>query len=274
MLRLNKREQPLISPNQERVLTSLGLTSSQAKVYLVLAQNGSSKVTAISSACGIHRTHLYEALKALETDGFVEKHLETGSYTALPLKEAADCLVNNKKQELGKLETEIAEMAKVLPQKTGHQNHKNEIFLSSNKNYSFSKVYKYLSSAKVQVDQMHTWKRFIQLWATFDQTYIELTSRRVRVRQIVEAPEDTAQAKTFLKRAIFKNPLIEVRFVPKTGGNATLIDNARVLMSTSQGDEKLGETPLLFSDYKGLQGLMATYFSYMWENSEKTRPSR
>jgi sugar-specific transcriptional regulator TrmB len=254
----------VINPNEEKVLTNLGLTSSEARVFLALARMGPSKVTSISQSSGIHRTHLYEVLKSLESRGFVEKQLDSGIYLAIPLNEAAQFLVRDRQQEISKLESEIKEISESLPRNNREEHKKPEILLTSNKNYTFNRGQKYLESAKTQIDQMHTWKRFTQLWQRFETTFADAFARDVKIRQIVEFPPDMSQAKKFLSKEIFANPLFEVRFVPTTGGNLTIIDNERLYLSTSKDKENLGETPLLFSDYEGLLGLMQTFYAYSW----------
>jgi sugar-specific transcriptional regulator TrmB len=260
----------VVESNEEKVLTALGLTSSQARVYLALARNGSSKVTAISQATGIHRTHLYEVLKSLEEQGFVEKQLAAALYTPIPLKDAAQSLVKYRQQEISKLENAINHIAESLPQKHGHHHHsKHEITLTSSKNSSLNKGLKYLRMATVQIDQMHTWRRFTQLWDFFGNAYISALDRGIRIRQIVEFPTDRRQAQKIFSAPEFSNSRLELKFVSKTGGNIMIMDNKKILISTSQTKENLGETPLLFSDYEGLLGLMQTYFAYSWQHGYK-----
>lgn len=259
----------MIDPDREKVLTELGLTSLQARVYLALANRGPSKVMTISQATGIHRTHLYEVLKSLEELGFVEKQLNTAIYTPISLKEASQSLMQSRQQEVSKLETAIKEIAERLPETNMQDHAKHEISLASNKNYCLNKALKYVENANVQIDQMHTWNRFTQLWAFFDNAYVDALARGVRIRQIVEFPSDRNQALKILSAPHFSHSLLELRFTPKTGGNMTIIDNTKVLISTSRSLENLGETPLLFSNYEGLTGLMQSYFNHSWDCATK-----
>jgi sugar-specific transcriptional regulator TrmB len=255
----------VIAENEENTLINLGFTSLQARVYLVLAHNGPLKVTAISRLSHIHRTHLYEVLKSLEERGFVEKQLVSSVYCANSLQEVTSTLVTSRRKEIAKLETELAEIAKTLPQpKMDLVKKKLELVISPNRTSNFSKGHKYIDSAKQQIDQMHTWKRFTQFWTIFEEHMAETMSRGVKIRQIVEMPSDINQAKKYLTKEIFNNPLFELRIVTKTGGNATIIDDSAVFLSTSKDKEDLGETPLIFSNYEGLLGLMRNYFDYGW----------
>ena len=94
----------LTNPNEEKVLVQLGFSPSQARVYLVLAQKGPSSVNSIAQNSGLHRTHLYEILKSLKERGFVQKQLVGSLYVATPLKEAAQTLVKDKREEILNLE--------------------------------------------------------------------------------------------------------------------------------------------------------------------------
>jgi HTH-type transcriptional regulator, sugar sensing transcriptional regulator len=256
----------ITADNKENTLVDLGFTSLQAKVYLVLAHNGPSKVNAISKLSQIHRTHLYEVLKSLEERGYVEKQLVTSVYSAVSLQEVASSLVAHRRQEISKLEIELAEIVKTLPQQNpDYEKKKIELVLSPNKTSNFAKGHKYIDSAKQQVDLMHTWKRFTQFWAIFEDHMAETMSRGVKIRQIVEMPPDINQAQKYLTKEIFENPLFQLRIVTRTGGNVTVIDDSAVFFSTSKDKENLGETPLIFSNYEGLLGIMRNYFDYCWQ---------
>jgi sugar-specific transcriptional regulator TrmB len=257
----------LTPESEEEVLTSLGLTSSQARVYLALVHNGPSKVMLISQISRIHRAHLYQILRSLEEIAFVERKLGTGIYVAIPLKEVAPILVKNKRQEISKLENEVNEIVDCAPQRAPTLEDKPEIIVTSNKNHTLNKGQKYYENAKSQIELMHTWKRFLQLWQYYERTFEDAMARGVTIRQIVEFPKDASRAREFLKKKAFKNSLFELRFVSKTGGNFVIVDKDMLLLSTSQEKENLGETPFLFSNYKGLLGLMQSYFLSSWKTA-------
>ena len=255
----------ITADNEENTLVNLGFTSLQARVYLALAHSGPIKVNAIAKQSHIHRTHLYEVLKSLEERGYVEKQLALSVYSAIPLQEVASSLVAFRRQQISKLETELAEIAKTLPQQNPDQEKKKmELVLSPNKTSNFAKGHKYIDSAKQQVDLMHTWKRFTQFWAIFEDHMAQTMSRGVKIRQIVEMPPDVSQIHKILSREIYRNPLFELKIVTRTGGNVTIIDDSAVFFSTTKDKENLGETPLIFSNYEGLLGLMRNYFDYCW----------
>jgi sugar-specific transcriptional regulator TrmB len=266
-LRAITKVHSLTNSNEEKVLVQLGFSPSQARVYLVLAQKGPSSVNSIAQNSGIHRTHLYEILKSLKDRGFVQKQLVGSLYVATPLREAAQTLVKDKREEILTLENQITELVNSLPKESeAYTSGKNELLLSNSKTFTFSKGQKYIDAAHSQVDHMHTWKRFTQLWEIVEGHMMVTMNRGIKVRQITEIPTDISQAIRFLNRPVFKNANIEIRFVNRTGGNVSIVDNERVFLSTSQDKENVGESPLLFSNYPGLLGLMRNYYEYCWEH--------
>lgn len=254
----------LQSNREEQTLTNLGLTPSEAKVYLALVHNGPSKVIPISQASGIHRAHLYEILRSLEENGLVDRTLETGVFTATPLKEIAPLLIKRKQEEIATLEKQVNAIADSEPYRNSVSQEKREIVLTSNKNRTLNQGQKYFEAAIGQIDSMHTWKRFAQFYEYFETLMNQLMARGIKLREIVEFPRDRGQAEEFLKRKIFQHKNFVLRFVDKTGGNFNLIDGKMLLMSTTVEKENLAETPFIFANYEGLLGIMNNYFQLAW----------
>jgi sugar-specific transcriptional regulator TrmB len=259
---------------EEQTLTSLGLTPSQARVYLALIHKGSSKVIPISQTTGIHRAHLYEILHALEANGLVERNLGKGVFTATPLKEIAPILVKQKQQEILTLQNQVNTIADYASLKTTTQIVDPEFVMTSNKNLTLNRAQKCMGAAKSHLESMHTWKRFLQLWEHYETVFVDNMDRGVVIKEIIEFPKDIDQAQETLKEKKFKHKNCELRFVSKTGGNFTIIDGEMLLLSTTQEKENLGETPFLFSNYEGLLGLMEQYFELGWASSSDLNPNK
>ncbi|MCW3994786.1 MAG: hypothetical protein NWE98_01390 [Candidatus Bathyarchaeota archaeon] len=249
---------------EEQVLTSLGLTQSQARVYLALIHHGPSKVMFISQVTGIHRAHLYEILRSLQENGFVDRDLDKKVFTATPLREVAPILVKQKQKEIAELENQVNSIASHIHQKTNHTQIQPNVILTSNRTLTLNRAQKFIAKACLQLDSMHTWKRFQQAWIHFEATWVAAMKKGVRVREIVGLPKDIAQAQEFLARESLQNKNFEIKFIPRTGGNFTVIDKNMLLLSTTQEKENLGEAPFIFSNYEGLVGLMDEYFQLAW----------
>jgi sugar-specific transcriptional regulator TrmB len=77
-----------------KTLTQLGLTSCQARVYLVLANSGKASAKTISRSSMIAKPDIYRVIETLQEIGLVEKTLGTPAlFNAVPIGQALDLLL-------------------------------------------------------------------------------------------------------------------------------------------------------------------------------------
>ena len=107
-----------MSEEIERVLSELGLSENEAKVYLYLAKNGPQKASEISKNLKIHKVEVYRFLKYLENKALVESALERPTrFSALPFEQTLDSLIAERKKtarELEKKRNSILDQWKLL----------------------------------------------------------------------------------------------------------------------------------------------------------------
>ncbi|MCW4006314.1 MAG: hypothetical protein NWF04_06955 [Candidatus Bathyarchaeota archaeon] len=97
----------VIEDREIKVLTDLGLTVSQAKIYLAFSRLGSSKALAVSKVAKLDRAETYRVISQLEQKGFLQKILAYPvEYRAVPLKDLLSALLNGEKRRLCDLEKE------------------------------------------------------------------------------------------------------------------------------------------------------------------------
>ncbi|XHH09472.1 MAG: TrmB family transcriptional regulator [Candidatus Bathyarchaeia archaeon] len=258
----------VISLEEKNLLETLGLTTSQVRVYLALIDNGPSKVSQIAKDSGIHRAHLYQILRSLESNGLVEKNLSDGIFIPTPLKEALEMLIEQKHKEMATIE----EKAKTIigtPKNELKPENIPEISFITNKMQILRKAGSYSGSAKKTLYLMHSWNRFLQLWEYDSANFSNVMASGVIVKQIVDCPEDKLQLRNFLSKPMFSNPLFELRVIPKNNVNFSIIDEEKISISACTEKKLLGEAPMLFSNYKGLVNVLRNYFLVTWESAQK-----
>ncbi len=257
----------VVSLDEESLLNSLDLTPSQVRVYLALIYNGPSKVSQISKNSGIHRTHLYQILHSLETTGLVERNLVDGSFTPLPLKDALEMVIQQKHQEIEKIQA-TAKAIEDASRPELHSEKKQEMLLLTNYFRIHKKILFSSENARKTIYLMHRWPRFLQFWEHYSEICSKAMAKGVTIKQIVEYPDDNLQAQRFLSKKVFSTPLFQVRLIPKTCGNFVIIDDETILVSTSSEKKLLGTEPLIFSNYNGLLDTMTHYFSVTWSSGQ------
>ena len=104
------------------VLTRLGLTSNEAKVFLVMSKLGKQPVKTLSQNSGVARESVYKVVKRLKEKGLVEEILTSPkTFRAIPEKDAYALLFQRREQEKKYLWTKMQQILKRKQQsKNGH----------------------------------------------------------------------------------------------------------------------------------------------------------
>jgi len=102
--------------NELMLLNKIGLTDSEAKVYLTLLQNGNLSGYEASKLSGVSRSKIYVILECLIKKGFIlYTQLENNNrYSALPIKEIAVKVKN----ETSSVLDELTDQLDIFPQQT------------------------------------------------------------------------------------------------------------------------------------------------------------
>jgi len=102
-----------------KVLTQVGLTENESKVYLALLQLGKANIGKIAEKSRVHRTNIYETIKGLEKKGLVNLLEVEGvkSYEAVDPENLMD-LVTKKEEKLKAIIPQLKLSRKLAPQKS------------------------------------------------------------------------------------------------------------------------------------------------------------
>ncbi|MBA3832988.1 MAG: TrmB family transcriptional regulator [Chthoniobacterales bacterium] len=102
--------------NHRLKLEQLGLSSSEAQIYLAVLHQGSLAARAIASQTGIPRTAVYPTLSSLAEKGLIEGGLGHGSkFTAVAPEEALRGLISREEQTLSERQQIAKELTEALP---------------------------------------------------------------------------------------------------------------------------------------------------------------
>jgi sugar-specific transcriptional regulator TrmB len=91
-------------------LMSLGLTSQEAQIYVLLAQNNSDKKKEVIGQLEIGEQELTDSLQRLTKKGFLETKLEDSNFfSVIPLQIVMERLIKEKLREVQLIRGEIRE---------------------------------------------------------------------------------------------------------------------------------------------------------------------
>ncbi len=106
-----------LSDKDSAILTELGLTIPQARIYLTLAKSKCMKAQAISTNSGIARSDVYRVLSQLQKNGFVITIVdEPKMFQAIPLSECLDRLISKREGKTAELKKEAQALAAAFRQ--------------------------------------------------------------------------------------------------------------------------------------------------------------
>jgi len=80
-----------------KVLVELGLSRSDAELYVYLAKKGPQKTVDLAKALIYNKREIYSSLRNLQTKGLVTK--DRTSFSALPFEEALELLISKEKEK-------------------------------------------------------------------------------------------------------------------------------------------------------------------------------
>ena len=258
-----------LSSNYEltQVLTDLGLTRSQAKVYFALSQSGASKAKEISKISQVAREHVYEVLPQLQNLGLVEKIIGAPSeFRAIPIQEGLSLLHQRrtmKTQELQEQEMEIIKRVKNNHLEMNSREEGNQFILIPAKKAALNRRKKEIEAAQASIDILVSIKRFGPTEITYHEIVKNALERGVKIRVITEKPEDENEIPKIIQDFI-KNPFFQLRYILNPPlAVVTIFDRNKIFVTTSAITD-LGASPVFLSNNPSLLAMINDFYEIMW----------
>jgi sugar-specific transcriptional regulator TrmB len=251
-------------------LAELGLTVSQAKVYLSLAKAKNLTAQAISTISKVARPDVYRILVQLQEAGLVEKMMTKPEEShAIPIGKCVSILMQRRIRKTEELQKKALTLAQSLRRKTASEepNEKFEFMLIHNRDAVYAKAEKMLTSAQECICFLGLTRRMFSWLSNCSPILEEALVRKVDCRMIMPQPETNhglAPLKTLGKYSNFVLRLISGS--PKAA--FSVWDRKEVLITTSTVDTPFPASTL-WSNNKGIVDLSQDYFEFLWQKAEK-----
>ena len=249
----------LLSDNDEniRTLINLGLTGTQAKIFLSLLRIGQASTKEIAQISKVARPDTYRALSELQDIGIVQKIVSIPiKFTSLSIEDTIEILMARRNQEtldLNKKTTELIEKFKKINCEPKEEDDK--LFLIPQEAFDLE-LRKLLEKAKESVYIMVSSKKMLGwVYENYELTE-EVLKRKISFRIITEKRPKAVSSKEI--DALTKNPNVEIRYTSAPlGAWFTIIDGKIVVLT-------LGLNTAVGSNNKILIGLAKDYFDSTW----------
>ena len=259
-----------------RNLQDLGLTYTQARVYLAVLRRSPCPFSLISKLTGIARSEIYRETAHLEQAGLVEKSLGRPTIIkAIPVNIALQNLVEYKTKEyedqIEKLDNSLNEFLRfILPQIKSNQillQDAEQFSLFATKQAIIAKTKSMIEEAEAEICLRYLPRKICSFLSLCEGQFIDILRRKVNVRLLTTREEFSNGFTNMIKSTIpiNKNPL-EVRYASSMPFGLTIIDKKQALVETKVEDF-LSEKPMLWTNNHLSLKLLYQDFNNSWLQS-------
>jgi sugar-specific transcriptional regulator TrmB len=253
------------------VLEKLGLTSSQATVYLAMFSLDNPTARMLFRNLSIARQDIYRILSELEERGLVERILAKPTrFRPTPIKNALSILLDRKYNEAAELKKQANELFSSSEEWT-----KAKTKMLPEESFEVRRVYVNDPRVKASLASVRNEVRLLEGkidWAVFGSFVGDMESlleKGLKFKLITETATKQQKMPEFMD-ALRKNPCFEMRFLPALFPTKIILyDNREVaiwLESTSKLHD-LKKPRALWSTNPGLVELSSNYFEVHWNNA-------
>lgn len=250
-------------------LNELGLSFTEAKIYLTLLKNGILAAKEIAQSSSVARPHIYEALEKLMEKGLVTRILTTPeTFEPIPFEECISTLMQRRLTKTAELQEKTLTMMKkniyqtfVSGQKAGI-----DFKIIPKKDSLYKKSEKMINETSECICLLGTKRKLLYWISTYFDRFEAADTRGVHLRLILPTPnyqDDNSLLSKLSKLKFFKLRFFEQEPIVSFG----VFDKKEVLLSQSIVDIP-GRYPALWSDNKSLVDLVQAYFEFAWTASK------
>lgn len=250
---------------QIEVLTQLGLTTNQAKIYLACINYKSSTAKQIAQSTNIASEVVYRTMPKLQKMSLIMKTVTFPvEYQATPLDSAITHLLEQRKKENVQMQKKAKELLKYMA-KRKTEKHKEELKVSlipeKERQMQFTK--NMIQSTKRSLHFIGMDQKFFAWINVYHEIIRELLNKNIKVRFIFAGTENQDRNQTL--KDITKDSDIETRHITdKIPTCLVIVDDKEVLIDTSP-ESGLANKPVYWSNDPGIVAPCKTYFEKYWK---------
>jgi sugar-specific transcriptional regulator TrmB len=245
-----------------QTIVNLGMTVLQAKVYIALAELGTSTGGTTAKAAKVASQDVYRILSELQEKGLIEKIIAKPTmYKATPIKEGLSMLLQNKKEEYIETEKQAKTMANNFYE-SKNQNilNKSAFVITSEVTLLFKGHEKLADITKNSIEAIIPVKMNKKIFFQ-NSPFAKRTIRRgVKIRVVTQKVDEESIPRN--SKSLLKSPLFEIRYLPKDSEQFGMFIFDRQEVTLAMSEKK--PMPSLWTNNPHVVKLAENYFENMW----------
>jgi sugar-specific transcriptional regulator TrmB len=259
------------SEGEEKILTLLGLTSLQARVYLALAKMDQATLTNLSSSSKIDRANVYRVITRLQELDLVEKMIMNPThFKALPIDEGISMLLESKETEYLEVKTKTNDILERYKQhtKVDFDDESCQFALIPDGKLTQRKFDQMFDSNQETHDIMFYWRDYASDYDCVVELWTNLLDKGVKIRALVFLEKGEKLPQEILS-LIKYGKIFEIRrtMIPPKA-TITIIDGKESMVSVTSHLVPCGK-PGLWVHNLSVIGVIQEYFDMLWRRAKK-----
>ena len=258
----------LLKDTDVRFLEKIGLTRSQANLYLALVIIGNSDALTISRQTKTPRTETYRLLDELEEIGLVEKQLGVPNfYEATPVRLGIESLLIKKYEEYQQDRREVDKFLAGYEKSEKKQDaNQPKITVSKGKQKLIS-VLKYgMDNVLSSVDFVTPMKRWLNIYENCQDNIKKSLERGVTYRGLLETSDNVNHDLDNIP-ALQQRTHLELRMVRTICGKNYVVFDKREAAFNYSPEKSLNETVTLWTNHPILVAILKEHYETLWRNA-------
>ena len=240
------------------ILSELGLTNNQIKIYISLLKLGTAaKAVNIFQVSGVARQDVYRVLLELQQIGIVEKIIsKPNKFRAVQPKKTVSILVENKMQNINVLNYK----AKIFADKainryfdTDQSNEKDMFRLITKKQAIIREIKELIEKTQVTFCSIAPRREFLSCLTILSESLNSIKNRGVKVRWVTQIPDKDDLTKIY--DILTENNQIRVKCIPNAiTAKFAMSDNREISLAVFE-EGNFGEAPALLTNSSAILSL-------------------
>ncbi len=252
-----------------QTLIHLGLTTSQAKVYLALVKLATdNKGTTIAKFAEVPRQEVYRLLDELQQIGIVQKTLaRPATFRCVPPEETASILLERKISDFSKLKKEADKFVR-NSKDTFHEQiglpGNDQFFLISEREAITCKAREETENLQVSLNNITPFDELVPWLTVLSKSIDTALSKGVIIRWITDVPTDMSSISKFMEsHSEYCN--LAIRFASGAlRAKIGIFDSKEILLGININDD-FARSPALWSNNLSLVAMAENYFESCWK---------
>jgi sugar-specific transcriptional regulator TrmB len=250
-----------------QILTKIGFTASQAKIYLTILKQGEPTASRVAKTSQTDRAETYRLIAQLEEKGFVERIItHPFKFKAIPIERLLPTLIRNKKMEIAQIEKKAIELIQNhLNAKSQVEQEEEYISFVPRAEIIMGDIHQGIHSAERSIDVLTPIKVQREL-GRLERKYFEDALRNgVTITVILEKPCKENSIPTYDKE-LKQYPNFILRCIPSSSKVLFVIgDDKKVWIKMSNASYY--KNSWLFSNNQHIVALVRDYFDKILKDS-------